>query len=275
MSKQAGTTKNISTTGMPASQQPYLDTMLSEAQRLYTKNNPMYFPGRTVAPFAEAEGTARNYLSGYASKIAAPVAERTQQSLERVTGGDYLDVANNPVVQNLVKASTDDVTQQLIRQAFPAIRSGAQLAGQFGGSRQGIAEGTAIGDAARAAQTTAAGINLGAYDKGLSALMQGLQLAPSVQQMGYVPAEMLQAVGGQERAMLQSLINEDIARWQYNQGVPYTKLAEYANIVRSPIGGQSETYTTYPQTSGVQQIAGGVMTMLPTIFNLLKSIGVF
>lgn len=271
MSKQAGTTKNISTTGPMAAQQPFINEMLNQAYALYSdKNAPNYWPGPTVTEFAPAETLGRNVLSDYASGIAAPMAERTQQSLERVTGGDYLDVGNNPLVQNVVKASTQNVLDQLTREALPAIRSGAQLAGQFGGTRQGLAEGLAIGEAAKAATQAGSQINLGAYNTAMNNLMQGLQLAPSVQQMGYVAPEMLSAVGGQERAMEQAKLNEQIARFQYEQNLPYIKLAEYANLVRSPLGGTSETYTTYPETPAGQQIAGGIMTALPAILQLIN-----
>lgn len=276
MSKQAGTTKNVSQTGPLAMQSPYLAGMLQSAHNLYMdETRPAYFPGSTVAPLAEAEGQARNYLSQYASQIAAPMAERTQQSLERAIGGEYMDAANNPYVQQMVKASTGDVSQDLLQRVLPAIKGGAIRAGQLGGSRQGIAEGLAIGEAARGAQRTAADINFGAYNTGLNAMMQGFNLAPTVQSMGYTPADMLQAVGGQERAYDQAQINEQIARWQHEQNLPYVKLAEYANIVRSPMGGQTVTETQYPQTSSGAQIAGGAMTLVPVILQIGKALGWF
>lgn len=66
------------------------------------------------------------------------------------------DVSNSYIADQL-KANTDktnatyanmvaDAGDSLSRTVLPAIRSGANLSGQYGGSRQGVAEGVAIGD---------------------------------------------------------------------------------------------------------------------------------
>lgn len=278
MSKQAGTTKNISTTGPWPNQTPYLNTLLGGAAGLYHGEGPQYFPGNTVAGLAPAEIEAQNYASKFASGIAAPMAERSQQALDRTLGGEFLDVANNPLVQNVVRGSTTDVANQFLRETLPGIRSGAQLAGQLGSSRQGIAEGLASGEASRNAMNTAAGINLGAYNTGLGNLMQGLNLAPQVQQMGMLPTNMLSSVGGQNRALDQAQIDAAMAKWQYEQNLPYVKLNEFANMVSKPLGGQSETQTVYPQVSGLQQgIGTGLQSvaLFSQVWNLLKSMGLF
>ena len=277
MSKQAGTTKNLATTGPWPAAAPNLQMMLDEAKGNYQNGGPYYYPRSTVAGFAPAEITAHNYLSDFPSSTAAPAAEASQQALQKLIGGDYLDVANNPLVQNVVRGSTTDVANQFLRETLPGIRSGAQLAGQFGSSRQGIAEGLASGEASRHAMDTAAEINLGAYNTGLGALQTGLGMAPSIQNMGYTPANMLGAVGGQERALNQAEIDAEMAKWQYEQNLPYVKLNEYANLVSKPLGGTAVTETTYPEVSGLQQGLGmGLQgaALFSQILQIIKSLGI-
>lgn len=56
---------------------------------------------------------------------------------------------SNPYLADQARAITDEATYALNTQMLPSITSGAQLAGGYGGSRQGIAEGLAIGNTQR------------------------------------------------------------------------------------------------------------------------------
>ncbi|WEF34855.1 hypothetical protein [Pseudoduganella chitinolytica] len=64
----------------------------------------------------------------------------------------YLDASiSGAIAQNRLgfQQLQDDSTENLLGSILPSIRSGAIASGQFGGSRQGIAEGNAIGTAQR------------------------------------------------------------------------------------------------------------------------------
>ncbi len=54
--------------------------------------------------------------------------------------------ANNPMLGQISQDIANTTTQNLQRNVLPGIRSGAALAGGYGGSRQGVAEGLAISD---------------------------------------------------------------------------------------------------------------------------------
>lgn len=71
--------------------------------------------------------------------------------------GQLSGEVKNTYIDDQLKANTDatqatyanmvaDAGDSLARNVLPAIRSGANLSGQYGGSRQGLAEGVAIGD---------------------------------------------------------------------------------------------------------------------------------
>jgi hypothetical protein len=115
-------------------------------------------------------------------------------SYDRFINGDP---GSNPYLTRALQAGTDlnrqafnnlqqDATRNLQENVLPSIRSGAIAAGGFGGSRQGIAEGKALGDFSRAqqnaasqfgAQNTAAitGAQAGAYESGQNRALSALQ----------------------------------------------------------------------------------------------------
>lgn len=100
----------------------------------------------------------------------------------------YGDSAQNPYLTGAIQKGInqsnnafgnmqEDSTRNLMQNIMPGIRSGAVASGQYGGSRQGIAEGSAIGDFARQQQRAisqfgqnntdaAVGAQAGAYDAG-------------------------------------------------------------------------------------------------------------
>lgn len=272
MSKSAGTTTSTSTS-QPNSK--YLDEVLQQAQNLYKSAGPTYYPNKTVAGTPDVTETARNYMQSFASSQAAPMVDQAQDAWKKLVGGDYLDVANNPYVQGAIKSSTSGVTEQLLEQALPAIRGGAQLAGQYGGSRQALAEANAIGEAADSATKAASNISLGAYNSGLSALLSGLGQTGAIQGYGQNVYNMLTQIGTSQQAQSQAEIDAAIKQWEYEQNLPYNKLLEYSNLASQALGTTTQTATTYPETSAGLQIASTIATALPSLaslFNVIRGI---
>lgn len=65
-----------------------------------------------------------------------------QDAMSQILSGQ----ANNPMLGQISQDIANTTTQNLQRNVLPGIRSGAALAGGYGGSRQGVAEGLAISD---------------------------------------------------------------------------------------------------------------------------------
>lgn len=271
MSKTGGTTRSTATSAPPGFQQPYVDTALSEANRLYQTPGPQYYQGNTVAGFAPAENLARNYLQGDASASAARVAEGAEGGFNNLLKS--IDVNNNPYLKSAVSGAIDPIFKSLTESVLPQLRSGSVASGGYGGSRQGIAEGLAVDRTTQNALNTTSGMMSGAYNQGLQSVAQALQLAPTVQQAKVAPGEILSSVGAQERAMNQANIDADIAKWTYNQNLPYTKLAEFSNLISRPYGGTSESTTVAPQTGSAEQITGATAALLPLLGQIFKLFG--
>lgn len=263
MSKSGGTTSTTSSTAPSAFQQPYIDTMLSQAQNLYNSTGPSYYPGETVAGFTQPEKTAQQLLS---ESVPLQQGQVASTALNNYTGlSQAADVKNNPYLAQAVQGATQPIWQQLTDYALPQIRRSYESAGQVGGSRQGIAEGLATGRTSQAALDTAAKMYSDAYNTGMATQTQALNLAPTVSALQGVPAETLSSVGAQERAMEQSKISEDVNRYTYNQNLPYNKLTEFANLVTKPLGGTGTSTVTAPTGSTAATDLGLVAGLLPIL----------
>lgn len=70
----------------------------------------------------------------------------------------------NQYTQSLANALTAQSNQNLGQNVMPAINHDFQLAGQYGGTRQGIAEGVAAGNAQTGLNTAIAGLYANAYN---------------------------------------------------------------------------------------------------------------
>jgi hypothetical protein len=70
----------------------------------------------------------------------------------------------NPAVKAQATAMGNQFNQQLTQNVLPQIGAGAQLAGGFGGSRQGVAEGNAIGQMSQSFGNSMANLFGNAYN---------------------------------------------------------------------------------------------------------------
>lgn len=270
MGKSAGSTTNTSSTGPSSFQQPYITKLLSEADRLYNTGGPKFFPGSTVAGFTDAEKQGQASILGNAAQQKTLWDANVPNAIK--VGLNSYDVANNPVVQNAAKAATQPIIQQLKEEVLPGISNSAITSGGLGGSRQGLAQAQGIERASRAAMDTSAGIYNTAYGQGLSALQNTLGMMPSLQQASFLPGAAQSAVGAQQREMEQAKINEQIARYNYEQNLPFQNLTEYGNIIGKPFGGTS-TSSVQATGDGTGQTIGAILAALglgSSIWDLFK-----
>lgn len=111
-------------------------------------------------------GSARRRPPGMPLDPNAPpgVAPAGPANLGFGGGAPAGPAAPNPYLQQQGQAIIGDVTRNLQNNILPGINSGAQLAGGFGGSRQGIAQGLAIQGATRDTSNALAGLYGNAYE---------------------------------------------------------------------------------------------------------------
>lgn len=245
MAKGGGSTSTTVAQAQPWSAQiPYLQEIFGQAQSLYRSNTPQYYPGATVAPTAPEAGQALAMQAARATQ-GSPLNALAGQQLQAALGGQYL-MQDNPYFAQMARRVADTVT--------PEVDSRFAQAGRYASGAHSGALGQALGReiGALAYQN---------YAQERDNQMRAATLAPQVAAQDYADIERLAAVGAQREAMAQALINADIARFNFNESLPFNKLAQYQDLIAGNYGGtRTETQQTQ-QRPGTLDVLGGLLGM--------------
>lgn len=222
--------------------------VMGEAQNIYNQTAPQYaqsgYPGSQPVPFdyysLAGQGSALQ-ASDMAARNAGQLAQGLNYGLTTA-----MDVNNNPYLANTVNAAMGRIQNKYTdpNGVLANIRGGAEAAGQYGGSRQGVAEGIAAREYSQALGDTAAQMYSDAYNKGQDTFARTLATAPSVMQSYTLPAQWESAVGAQREGLAQAMEDYNAAQrdWQLNS--QWAPLERYANVVYGGGGSQGTSKTT-------------------------------
>jgi len=207
-------------------QSPYLTSLYSQAQNLFNSGAP--------------GGAGYDY----ASQVSQGALPAIQNSLGGGFSGQF---ANNPYLQNMasgayqnqglqgaIQAGLGDISRNFNQNIMPGINSGAAMTNTSGGSRQGIAQGLAAGDANR---QSADFVNQ-MYSNNFQNMMQN-QLG-ALGQMGSAYANADQYTN-QMLGMAPQLSNLGYAPEQAYWSNQFNPISQYASLIGSPtvLGGSS------------------------------------
>ena len=237
---------------------PYMEGGFKESAKLYNQHTPQWYSGQTQAGFSPDQLTAQQGIRDFAVQGAPSIMNPAISAYQQGTNPNMLNVANNPYVNNMAQAAADRAMGALTPQ-MANIRQGAIASGGYGGGRQGIAEGNALSGAADAANQAAAGIYSDAYSQGLGHQANTLGMTSGLMGAGFSPYGALGASGGQQQSREQALIQDAMAQQQFEQNLPYDKLAKYqAGITGfSPlVGTAGQSVSTSPGNSLVSNLGG-------------------
>jgi len=183
---------------------------------------PEQYPGSTTLPF-NAYQTAGQAMALDAASRQAGVAGSAAGATER-----WLNSMPDAGRMAAAEAIARPVYENLTETVFPGIRSQAAGAGQYGGTRQGIAEGLAAKGSAQAAADAIAKIQPELYSTDVKAQLQALGLAPQTAQGLLSPAVTTAGVGDVQAQKEQEALTEQINRFYYPQ---YAGLAQSRDIL--------------------------------------------
>jgi len=173
-----------------------------------------------------------------------------------LTSGDVLKASSNPGLASYMDAAVQPIYQNLTRSVLPGVRGEAQSAGQFGGSRQGIAEGLAGAGASEAAGRVTGDIANRGYTSGLSAMTQGIGMAPGIAGAQSIPGLTTSGVGDVRQGLNQAQLGEQANRWNYQNLFPLLMGQQYAGMAAGLPGGSTTTTGSGPKTNPWMQGAG-------------------
>jgi hypothetical protein len=188
----------------------------------------------------------------------------------------------NPYLPAASQAITNQVNQNLQQQQLPGINSGAIAAGGFGGSRQGIAQGLAIGQTNQALGNSLANLNFNAWNQGQQNQLQSRQIDNSYNlSMGNLGLGQMQANQNfytnqrgqdlQQAGLGANLVQSGNSGLQqggqglYNLGLtqqqaPLNALQSYAQLLQPFTGLNQSSSQTTPGASTVGSALGGALT---------------
>lgn len=240
-----GGTQTVETAPWKA-QQPYLKTGFGRAQDLL--NRPDFDPAQTQG---------YNMALGYADSMS-PMIGNAQSALNFAMNPNILSPDSNPYLQQYAEAAARPLMQNLTESILPSLGSSAELAGQYGGSRQGIAEGIAARGTQQAIADQNSRIFSNAYGQGLNTMMQGIGQSGNVANLGLMPSNIYQSVGGQRQQV----------PWQNLQNYMGTVGGNYGSTQTTPTGnplgsliGLGAGLTLAAPTGGMSMLEGGTLGM--------------
>jgi hypothetical protein len=246
---------------------------LQRAQSLFlTGQQPEFFPGQTyVSPSAATtESIAQQEAI---ARQQSPVLQQAQQAYQASLGqvgqtaaGGFLNA--NPYQQAMMEAATRPLTQQFSQAVLPGISSLYSRSGRLGSGSMERALGTATEAYGRSLGDITSNIAGSQYQQE-RAMQQQAQLAqaqlagaaPSFYGQQFLPSQTLAQVGAQQEAISAQPLQEQLARYQFGQQLPYQQLQGYlSSVYGTPLGSYGTQTTNAPtyQNRGAGVLGGAI-----------------
>jgi hypothetical protein len=250
---------------------PYLQTGLERAQSLFlTGEQPRFFEGQTyVSPsqqtldaLAQQEAIVRQ--GSPALQQAQQAYGQSLQGIGQTAAGGFLQ--GSPFQQQAMQAATRPLEQQFSSQVLPNIASLFSKSGRYGSGAMQNALGQATEGFGRALGDVTSSMANQQYmaERGLQqqAQLGQAQLAaaaPSIYSQQFLPSQQLGQIGAAREQIASLPLQEQMARFQFGQQLPYQQLSGYlSSVYGSPMGNfGSQTQSTTMPTNPIVNTAAG------------------
>ena len=279
MSGDSGGGGTTTTTQELAPEQRRLLDLAFPAVENIANNTPTLFPGSAVAGFDPLQTQGQEQLL-QAAGPGGSISQLGQGFTDFVSflQGDALKLGTNPYLSQTVDSAQEQLGRNFNRQFVPANEQNAIQSGQFGGSRQYIAEGLGREGLARAQGDVATNL----YDRGyqgelqartsaLQAGTQALGFAPQLSQLLSAPGLITSGVGQQRQQFEQQQLIEEQQKHLAEQTLPFNIAQDIAALAFGVPAGSTRTAATGGSPSGLQTALGyGSLagSVLPSVFGL-------
>jgi len=206
---------------------PYVQYGLNEAVDLYKSGVPNYYPGQTyISPSQQTQAALQaQQTRALQGNPLLPAAQQQQQS---VIGGQYL--ANNPFFNQALAGAGQAATAQYF-DAINQAQSGASQAGRYGSGAQANLFNRAGTTLANTLANTAGNLAYQNYGAERGRQEQAAAGAPQLAMADYGDIAQLANVGQTAEDYQQAALQGDIARFDFEQNLPYQKLSNLLGAV--------------------------------------------
>lgn len=255
MAKGSDVQPTQTTTQVLSPEQQELMKLAMPGVKQFSANVPERYQGNTVAGFDPSQTSGQEMALTAATKQAS-LADSAAQSMPFFFG-NLTDPDSNSVLRSAIDASVRPIQENLMQQTLPGIRGEFGM-GNFGASRQGIAEGIASGQASQAIGDTASKLAQNTYDTNINAMLKAYGLLPTVQAAQVTPAATTSAVGDVRQGREQALINQDVGAFNYDQYAPFLQSKEIMSLLTGMPGGSIVSTANNPPKAplGMQALGG-------------------
>jgi hypothetical protein len=221
-------------------QRPYLENLYSEAQNLYGKGGPQFYPGQLTAGFDPAQTSAQGMVERQA-RAGSSVAPAYQNMLTKTYSGGFLpgQGQSNPYLDAMYQQAARPVTQNYQEAVAPGIGAQAASSGRYGSGLFQNMLSTSQRNLADSLGGLAANLYGGSYEKERDRMYLGDPTEAA--QLGYFDASQLSNVGAERQSQEQRRINEAQARHQYAEERPWDVLGRYQEAISGAPGAEKET----------------------------------
>lgn len=257
-------TQQKSSSGPPEFLEPYLKEGVGALSNLYhaNPNAPAYYPGQTVAPFSTQTQSAIDAL-GARGANGSPVTASAQNTNMATTGGQYLDLQNNPYFQKALTDSLEPSTRNFTHSILPAITSQFASAGRGNSGAHESAVMDASDILARAQAGAGATAGTAAYNNERSLQQGATALAPGLANQDYIDINQLGSAGQTVDNQAQAKIDADVTKYNYGNNAQWDYINRYLASLNGGYPGGQTTGTQMTERSnagnGFSSMFGGAM----------------
>lgn len=261
--------EQVTTSQIDPALRPFLTTGLERAQQLFlTGPQPTFFQGQTYVSPSEQTLAALQQQEDIA-RAQSPVLQQAQQAfgqamtgMGQTAGGGFL--MGSPYRDQLIQAATRPLQQQFAETTLPGIQSAFSRAGRYGSGAQARAIGQATEATSRAMGDIASQIAAQDYARERALQVQAQQqqaalaaAAPAVYSQQFLPSQQLAQIGAAREAIAMQPLQEEMARFQFGQQLPYQQLSGYlSSVYGTPLGGFGQQTTQLPENRLMSGVAG-------------------
>jgi hypothetical protein len=185
---------------------------------------PQSATSQAIAGAPRVSAQSVDPTQAFSSLGAADPTSALTRLLSGQPDNPYLSAMNQANINQSLQGYNDALSSAantLTRQVLPGIRSGGVLAGQYGGSRQGIAEGVALGDLNTQLAQNARNLSQSAMDSGnqlFGNAYEGAQnrMATTADTLAGLAMQNSQENAGRDLQAQQSNASNDLGAQQFN-----------------------------------------------------------
>lgn len=202
---------------------PFVEYGLQEAKSLYQTPGPSYYPGQTYID-PSAQTTQALTSATERATAGSPLLPAAQAQQLSTIQGENLGL--NPYFSNALQGAGAAATRQF-QDALQSIGSSASQAGRYGSGAMSDLQSRASQNLADTLANKAGELMYANYGAERAAQERAIANAPQLAQADYADIQQLLNVGKTQEDYDRQALEGDIARFEFGQNLPYSKLQNY------------------------------------------------